>query len=157
MRREAQPSWWPPAWTMATHSRRDAHRPCPPGSGCSPGMSVLPTSSSTTTSLCKYTQMRFESYLPVWYFPETPLPHVHTFVRYINILQRIQPWALLAPLLTSLIHCHCSSRVSFHRETWRQLKCKKRKNVSLQTTLLSPPLTARMLPDTDQLTCQTTS
>ena len=71
--------------------------------------------------------MRFESYLPVWYFPETPLPHVHTFVRYINILQRIQPWALLAPLLTSLIHCHCSSRVSFHRETWRQLKCKKKR------------------------------
>ena len=75
--------------------------------------------------------MRFESYLPVWYFPETPLPHVHTFVRYINILQRIQPWALLAPLLTSLIHCHCSSRVSFHRETWRQLKCKKKEERSV--------------------------
>ena len=29
-------------------------------------------------------------------------------------------------------------------------------NFNLQTTLLSPPLTARMLPETDQLTCHTT-
>ena len=27
----------------------------------------------------------------------------------------------------------------------------------MKSTLLSPPLTARMLPETDQLTCQTTS
>ena len=29
--------------------------------------------------------------------------------------------------------------------------------VHIMPTLLSPPLTARMLPETDQLTCQTTS
>ena len=73
-----------------------------------------------------------------------------------------QPWALL-PLLTSEMQFHCSSRLSFHSETWMLRKGLEYANVLtvdtlvLMVTLLSPPDTARMLPDTDQLTCQTTS
>ena len=44
------------------------------------------------------------------------------------------------PRLTSLMHTHWPSTVSFHR-----------------LTLLSPPETAKMFPVTDQETCQTTS
>ena len=59
MQQEVQPSWLPQVERMARHSKRDEHRPDPPDSGCNPGTFVLTSLSTTTTSLCKYTQSSF--------------------------------------------------------------------------------------------------
>ena len=60
----------------------------------------------------------------------------------LKVFDKIHCWPGVDPLprLTSLMHTHWPSTVSFHR-----------------LTLLSPPETAKMLPVTDQETCQTTS